>query len=182
MVVGLAARARVHRHDAALASLSDDPNHKPSYRAVVEWLPTARRVHVDTDVMGLVEREITGRSVLDIGVIEHSANYFEKPTWRHGRIAKQARRCLGVDILEPLVEEVRKRGYDVRCVDATSGADLGERFEVVFIGDVIDPVLSQVPPTVPAARDGDREPRPHLVDHPDDGDGAGAAQPSGADR
>lgn len=124
--------------------LSDDPNHKPSYRAVAEWLPTVRRVHVDTDLLGFVERQVSGRSVLDIGVVEHAANYFEKPSWRHARIARAARTCLGIDILEPLVEQVRQRGFNVRCVDATSDADLGERFEVVFIGDVIEHVNNPV--------------------------------------
>jgi 2-polyprenyl-3-methyl-5-hydroxy-6-metoxy-1,4-benzoquinol methylase len=45
-----------------------------------------------------------------------------------------------VDILAPLVRELNERGYDVRCVDATSEADLGERFEVVFLGDILEHV------------------------------------------
>jgi SAM-dependent methyltransferase len=38
------------------------------------------------------------------------------------------------------VAELNQRGFDVRCVDATSEADLGERFDLVFIGDVIEHV------------------------------------------
>lgn len=35
---------------------------------------------------------------------------------------------LDIDILAPLVEELNDRGFNVRCVDATSDVDLGERF------------------------------------------------------
>jgi 2-polyprenyl-3-methyl-5-hydroxy-6-metoxy-1,4-benzoquinol methylase len=49
-----------------------------------------------------------------------------------------------LDILAPLVEELRGRGFNVRCVDATSDADLGERFEIVFAGDVIEHVDNAV--------------------------------------
>ena len=82
--------------------------------------------------------------MLDIGVVSHSALSFEDEGWRHRRIRDVASHCVGVDILAPLVEELNKRGFDVRCVDATSNADLGERFDVVFLGDVIEHVDNPV--------------------------------------
>ena len=111
--------------------LSDDPNNREAKRTVQRYLAEIRRVHTDCGLLDFIEREVAGRSVLDIGVVSHSARYFDQPDWRHGRIARRARRCVGVDILESLVEELRQRGFDVRCVDATSEADLGERFERV---------------------------------------------------
>ena len=51
-----------------------------------------------------------------------------------------ARRCVGVDVIEELVAELNARGFNVACVDATSEHDLGERFEIVFIGDVLEHV------------------------------------------
>jgi len=125
-------------------SVSDDPNSAAAKTAVREWLAQARRLHLDCDVLGLAETLVRGKRVLDIGVVSHSARYFDQAGWRHGRIARAASYCLGLDILAPLVEELRGRGFNVRCVDATSDADLGERFEIVFAGDVIEHVDNAV--------------------------------------
>lgn len=125
-------------------TVSDDPNHRDAKAAVRTWLTTAQRIHTDTDLLGHIEHLVRGKRVLDIGVVSHSARYFDLPDWRHGRIHKAASYCVGIDILEPLVNELNARGFNVRCMDATSEADLGERFDVVFIGDVIEHVDNAV--------------------------------------
>lgn len=122
--------------------ISDDPNNRQAKAQVRALLPRLRQVHTDTDLTGFVERAVAGRRVLDVGVVSHSARYFDEPGWRHGRIRQAAGYCLGIDILAPLVDELNARGFNVRCVDATSAADLGERFDVVFIGDVIEHVAN----------------------------------------
>jgi SAM-dependent methyltransferase len=119
---------------------SDDPNDAIAKAAVSAWLPSARRIHDDTDVLGFILPRVAGKKVLDIGIVEHSANYIDRPNWRHGRIAAVAAHCLGIDILEPLLDELRHRGFNTRCVDATSDIDMGERYEAIFIGDVIEHV------------------------------------------
>ena len=125
-------------------AVSDDPNSAAAKAAVRDWLAQARQLHLDCDVLGYAETLVRGKRVLDIGVVSHSARYFDQPGWRHGRISRAAGYCLGLDILAPLVEELRQRGFNVRCVDATSEADLGERFEIVFAGDVIEHVDNAV--------------------------------------
>lgn len=120
--------------------ISDDPNNRNARAEARIFLPTLRRVHTDTDLTGFVERAVAGKRTLDIGVVSHSARYLDEPGWRHGHISKAAGYCLGLDILEPLVAELNARGFNVRCVDATSELDLGERFDVVFIGDVMEHV------------------------------------------
>lgn len=120
--------------------LSDDPNNRDAQRAVQRYLGSVRQVHTDSGLLEFIEQCVAQRSVLDIGVVSHSARYFDQPDWRHGRIARRARRCVGIDILAPLVAELNQRGFHVLCVDATSGADIGERFERVFIGDVLEHV------------------------------------------
>jgi 2-polyprenyl-3-methyl-5-hydroxy-6-metoxy-1,4-benzoquinol methylase len=120
--------------------ISDDPNNAQAKAAVRDYLLRVRQVHTDIDLLGFIESLVTGKSVLDIGVAEHSVRYVERPSWRHGRIAARATRCLGVDVLKDLVDELKARGFNVVCVDATSDADLGERFEVAFIGDVLEHV------------------------------------------
>jgi len=124
--------------------LTDDPNNPAAMAAVREYLLSARCVHTNLDLLAFIEARVAGKSVLDIGVAAHSARYIEQSEWRHGRIARRARRCVGVDLLEPLVKELNARGFTVVCADATSEADLGERFELVFIGDVLEHVNDTV--------------------------------------
>lgn len=119
---------------------SDDPNFKEAKAAVRAWLPTARQIHNDIDLLSFIEGLVSDQDVLDIGIVSHSARYFDLDNWRHGRIAKHARSCLGLDILESLVDELKSRGFNVACVDATSKIDLGTRYDVVFIGDVVEHV------------------------------------------
>lgn len=80
------------------------------------------------------------RTVLDIGCVEHDPSHYDAPGWRHGLLARHAARLVGVDILATEVATLRQRGFDIRCVDATSDADLGERFARVVLGDVIEHV------------------------------------------
>jgi 2-polyprenyl-3-methyl-5-hydroxy-6-metoxy-1,4-benzoquinol methylase len=124
--------------------LTDDPNDREAKRLVEKRLLTARQIHMDRDLAQYVLDAATGKRVLDVGVAEHAARYIRDPGWRHGRIRAVATRCVGIDILEPLVHELQEQGYDVRCLDATSEADLGERFDLVFIGDVIEHVDNAV--------------------------------------
>jgi SAM-dependent methyltransferase len=121
-------------------ALTDDPNNGAAKRAVLDYLLSVRRVHTDVALLEFIESLVRNRSVLDIGVVSHSARYLDQPDWRHGRIARIARRCIGVDILQELVNELNQRGFNVVCVDATSEYDIGERFELVFIGDVLEHV------------------------------------------
>jgi SAM-dependent methyltransferase len=125
-------------------TVSDDPNNSVAKATVRAWLRSAQKIHTDIDLLGYIERLVRDKRVLDIGVVSHSARYFDLPDWRHGRIHKAAAYCIGVDILEPLVDELNGRGFNVRCVDATSDADIGERFDVVFIGDVVEHVDNPV--------------------------------------
>ena len=100
---------------------SDDPNNKQAYADVLPWLLSIRKVHLGSNLLDYVCERTRGKSVLDIGVVSHSASYFEDEGWRHRRIRNVASYCVGVDILHPLVEELNKRGFDVRCVGCNIG-------------------------------------------------------------
>lgn len=125
-------------------AVSDDPNHHDAKVAVRNWLKTARRVHTECELLDHIEKLVAGKRVLDIGVAAHAIRYVNQSGWRHGRIVKAAAYCLGIDILEPLVAELNARGFNVRCVDATSEVDLGQRFDVIFMGDVVEHVDNAV--------------------------------------
>ncbi len=123
---------------------SDDPNDERARTDVLPWILSRRQVHLDQSLLEYICGRARGRRVLDIGVVSHSASAFDDPNWRHGLIRQVAAECVGVDILEPLVRDLSARGFDVRVVDATSDADLGERFEMVFVGDTVEHVDNPV--------------------------------------
>jgi SAM-dependent methyltransferase len=85
-----------------------------------------------------------GRSVLDIGAGEHDPSFYSLDGWEHGQIVKVASKAVAVEIDPKLCEFYREKGFDFRCLDATSDVDLGERFERIFIGDVIEHVNDPV--------------------------------------
>ncbi|MCB0964742.1 MAG: class I SAM-dependent methyltransferase [Acidimicrobiales bacterium] len=71
---------------------------------------------------------LRGEAVLDIGAATGRT---------HERIRAVARRAVGIDIDPQLVERARAEGFDVRVADAED-FDLGERFDVVWAGEVIE--------------------------------------------
>jgi SAM-dependent methyltransferase len=94
--------------------------------------------------LDLFDDFITNRSVLDIGVVEHDISHIETPTWKHKYVKERASHVLGIDIVPSGIEFLKQRGFNVRLSDATSDEDLGERFERVVIGDVIEHVNNPV--------------------------------------
>ena len=87
---------------------------------------------------------VHGKSWLDIGAVEHDLSYVEKPSWKHKLLVEQASKVVGVDILEEYANILNERGYDIRICDATSEHNLGEKFDTVVIGDVIEHVNNPV--------------------------------------
>ncbi|MFZ5862137.1 MAG: class I SAM-dependent methyltransferase [Nitrospirota bacterium] len=123
-------------------SISHDPNDPIAKARVLFELRRIQRVHIDTDLVGFVERAASGRRVLDIGMADPSGCLSE--SWRHPRFAKAASYCLGIDVSVEIIDRVARQGFNVRAVDATSDVDLGERFDLVFNGDVIEHVESPI--------------------------------------
>jgi 2-polyprenyl-3-methyl-5-hydroxy-6-metoxy-1,4-benzoquinol methylase len=90
-------------------------------------------------------KTFAGKKVLDIGVAEHDiSHYNDKSNWKHGQIKAVASECLGIDIIQSMVDQLNKDGFDCICVDATSEYDAGRRFDFVHIGDVIEHVSDAV--------------------------------------
>lgn len=85
-----------------------------------------------------------GARVMDIGAGEHTVSVYKEDRWEHGIIAKSADYAVGIEINKALCEHYNQKGFHFRCVDATSATDLGERFDRVFIGDVIEHVDNPV--------------------------------------
>lgn len=99
---------------------------------------------ITRDLLKFLEEFVTNKNVLDIGVVEHDISHIESENWKHKKLAHWSKRLVGVDILSKEIEHLNRIGYDVRLVDATSNVDIGERFERIVIGDVIEHVSNPV--------------------------------------
>jgi len=85
-----------------------------------------------------------GTRMMDIGAGEHTVSVYKEDRWEHGIISKSAAYAVGIEINQELCDHYNQKGFNFRCVDATSDTDLGERFDKVFIGDVIEHVDNPV--------------------------------------
>jgi len=87
---------------------------------------------------------VEGQTVLDIGCVEHDITHMESKTWRHKYIQEFAKYVLGIDILSKEVAILQEKGFNIKETDATSDVNLGEKFNRVVIGDVIEHVDNPV--------------------------------------
>jgi len=80
-----------------------------------------------------------GRSVLDLGCIDHSADTALAlgDRWLHARLRSVAERVVGVDMLAADAEVLNARGYDIRVADVEL-LDLGDQFDLIVAGDLIE--------------------------------------------
>lgn len=120
-------------------AISPDPTSREATLRMDAFLRSITRVEPVTRIDMILEF-CRGQDVLDIGAGEHDVAFYSEEGWEHGRIARVAKRAVAVEINPDLCRHYNEKGFDFRCADATSDADLGERFDRVFIGDVIEHV------------------------------------------
>jgi 2-polyprenyl-3-methyl-5-hydroxy-6-metoxy-1,4-benzoquinol methylase len=119
--------------------VSSDPTNREATLQLDAFFRSITSIE-ETTRLDMVLDFCRGQEVLDIGAGEHDVAFYSEQTWEHGRIARVAKRAVAAEIMPNLVEHYRARGFDFRHVDATSDVDLGERFDRIFIGDVIEHV------------------------------------------
>jgi SAM-dependent methyltransferase len=90
-------------------------------------------------------RELSnGKNVLDIGGGEHVEENSKSANWEHAILGQNAKSILGVDNDKDLVSQLVANGHNFVCLDATSDDYIGQKFDFVYIGDVIEHVDSPV--------------------------------------
>lgn len=124
-------------------NLTTDPCDASVKKQMHQYLQSIRQ-SVRTDYMQWLLQRVKGRSCLDIGAVEHDLSYTERPSWKHKQLKEVCTELTGVDILPETVNELNKRGYDIRLCDATSDTHLGKNFDVIVIGDVIEHVSNPI--------------------------------------
>jgi len=105
--------------------LTRDPVDQGVRRNLCEWLLARRRDLPINDYGAFLVGQVKGKSVLDIGICEHTLERSNSPKWKNRLIKDNAYRCVNVDIIDDLVEALVPKGFDVVCQDATSDAYVG---------------------------------------------------------
>ncbi|VVB75806.1 Ubiquinone biosynthesis O-methyltransferase [uncultured archaeon] len=126
------------------ADKSNNPLDKSDSDKAHEYLLAHRIINKKGNLKELVLKKIEGKRVLDIGICEHSIAHIKSDSWSHRKISKLAKYCLGIDINKELISYLKKEGYNCMFADATSDKYLGEKFDIVNIGDVIEHVNDPV--------------------------------------
>jgi len=125
-----------------------DPDRPPDLRSLAERRAITSRADFesligqrtpDVDKDDLILQLCDGRSVLDLGCIDHSAETALAlgDRWLHRRISAVADSVVGLDMLGDDAAELNQLGYDIMVADAAS-FDLGRTFDVVVAGDLIE--------------------------------------------
>jgi 2-polyprenyl-3-methyl-5-hydroxy-6-metoxy-1,4-benzoquinol methylase len=119
---------------------TDDPKNTAVIKKIEKHLKFIQ-ASVPGGFNGLLEL-FRDKAVLDVGAAAHDEARYRIQSWKHKRIANVANRCVGVDIIKSMVDIINNDGYDMRLCDATSDEYLGEKFDVVFLGDIIEHVTA----------------------------------------
>jgi 2-polyprenyl-3-methyl-5-hydroxy-6-metoxy-1,4-benzoquinol methylase len=98
-----------------------------------------RPVGSNASIQDYLTALVKDKTVLDVGCVEHKANSEQSENWLHKRLRSSATRVLGLDLSEPGVAELNRRGYEIVCGDAMT-VDVGERFDLVTAGEIIEHV------------------------------------------
>ncbi len=93
------------------------------------------------DRIGAIAAMLEGKRVLNVGCTgaRPDSTPGEEALQRHTRIANAGSDCLGLDLDAEGVEELNRRGYEAVVADACT-CDLGERFEFIVAGEIIEHV------------------------------------------
>lgn len=123
--------------------ISRDPTNRDATNKLDAFLRSITSIEATTR-LDMVLDFCRDQEVLDIGAGEHDISFYSEDGWEHGRIARVAKRAVAAELMPELCAHYNAKGFDFRHVDATSDVDLGDRFDRVFIGDVIEHVNDPV--------------------------------------
>ncbi|MBI4971515.1 MAG: class I SAM-dependent methyltransferase [Candidatus Omnitrophica bacterium] len=82
---------------------------------------------------------VSGKSVLDLGCVDHEAEKEAGAEWLHRKIKFAARDLLGIDYQIEAVKALRQKGYNVEAGNVEA-LDLGRTFDVITAGNIIEHV------------------------------------------
>lgn len=128
------------RVDQSWSSIHPDPNNPDVIAVRAEQLRLAWRPPIE-DRIGFLVSRCEGRSVIDVGCVAHDAARMGHESWLHARLAQVADSCVGIDVLESGVIEMRERGFRAEVHDMAQGAsglDVELPVDRVIAGELIE--------------------------------------------
>src|SRR5437016_9176467 len=117
--------------------ISTNPNDPTVFKLRRDAISKARVGELIVDRADYLCELVAGKSVLDIGVVDHTREAMDSPRWLHGYVSRCAKSCLGVDVIEGEVKHLNMRGYNVILADITQ-APLDQKFDVIIGGEVLE--------------------------------------------
>jgi 2-polyprenyl-3-methyl-5-hydroxy-6-metoxy-1,4-benzoquinol methylase len=97
----------------------------------------------DDGILSFIEPYVTGKTVLDVGCVEHDLkNIHKQRIWVHDYLRSVAKEVIGIDYLPKAVKELNRHGYKIYCQNAEN-IKLNKKFDVVFAGEIIEHVNNQ---------------------------------------
>ena len=84
-----------------------------------------------------VTSRCVNKRVLDLGCVQHDPNMRKSRYWLHKAIRNVATHVTGIDLDQEGVAVLQSAGYNVRVEDVQD-FDLGEKFDVIVVGDLIE--------------------------------------------
>jgi 2-polyprenyl-3-methyl-5-hydroxy-6-metoxy-1,4-benzoquinol methylase len=82
-------------------------------------------------------KKCRGKSVLDIGCVQHNPENYKSRYWLHKALVQVASELEGIDSYEEGVRYLRGKGFNVFC-DNAHNFDRGRVFDIIAAGDVIE--------------------------------------------
>lgn len=85
----------------------------------------------------LMKKYVEGKSVLDIGCIDHDLNRTGGKNWLHNNLKKIAGDLTGMDYLESEVKTLQSKGYNIIYGNAEN-FHIPKKFDVIVAGELIE--------------------------------------------
>ncbi len=85
----------------------------------------------------LFKKYIKDKRVLDIGCIDHDANYEAKENWLHKQMIPYAKYIMGLDYIKNDVKALQKKNYNIVYKNAEN-FNLNTKFDVIVAAELIE--------------------------------------------
>jgi SAM-dependent methyltransferase len=118
-------------------SVSTDPNDPDLMESRRRAISKARTGRLVFDRVAYLCELVVGKSVLDVGVVDHTRDASHSRDWLHGHLERHAARCVGVDVLEDDVAYLVEQGHDIVLHDLQR-SPLDSKFDLIVVGEVLE--------------------------------------------
>lgn len=118
-------------------SISRDQEHLIGVRDSIDPESHGSEVEWNDPKIKFITDRCEGKSVLDLGCVQHDARFADNKYWVHKAIQAKAKNVLGLDLHEEGVKQLSAKGYNMVHGDAQN-FDFDRTFDVVVAGDLIE--------------------------------------------